>query len=165
MPTPGIDFFRVDRTAPTRRLLVVAGTLILVGMTAIGAHLVHRIPIETAHFVTLVGGLATAAGLVLGFGSMAMMLFENVYLAIEEKGLLVHDNGKETRIAWEELSGVEAEPRGFVALKRSEGDPVRFHAGGESKRLVTQVEDAKRKASLGILKIDSTRPPPTRDGS
>jgi hypothetical protein len=165
MPTPGIDFFRVDRTAPTRRVLVFAAALILMGMTGIGAHLVHRIPIETAHFVTLLGGLATAAGLVLGFGSMLMMLFENVYLAIEVQGILIHDNGKETKIAWDELAGVEAEPRGFVALKRSEGEPVRFHAGGDSKRLVSQVEDAKRKASLGILKIDSTRPPPTRDRS
>lgn len=35
------------------------------------------------------------AGFVLAFGTLAMMLFENVYLTIRDEGLLIHDNGRE----------------------------------------------------------------------
>ena len=151
MPTPGVDFFRVDRSAPTRRILFVAGALVTIGASAIGAHLVHRLPTDVAHLVSLVGGLMTLSGLVLGFGSMATMLFENVYIAIQTEGLLVHDNGRETKIAWDDLEGVDLEPKGMVALRRAKAASVRFHAGGASKALVARVEEARRKATIGLL--------------
>ncbi len=43
MPTPGIDFFRVDRSGSATRLLVSAATMVTVGGSAVGAHLIHKL--------------------------------------------------------------------------------------------------------------------------
>lgn len=156
MATPGVDFFRIDRSGPTRRLLVIAGSLVAVGATAIGAHLVHRIAPDLGHVVSLAGGVTVVAGLVLGFGAMAMVVFENVYLLIREDGLVCHDNGKETTIVWDALERVVAERgTGFVVFERSDGaPPVRWFAGSSSAILRGRVEDARRKAIHGLLRSD-----------
>lgn len=155
MATPGVDFFRIDRSGPTRRLLAIAGTLVTVGATAIGAHLVHRISPDLGHVVSLAGGVTVVAGLVLGFGAMAMVVFENVYLLIREDGLVCHDNGKETTIVWDALERVVAERgTGFVVFERSDGAPVRWFAGSSAAILRGRVEDARRKALHGLLRSD-----------
>ena len=150
MPTPGVDFFRVDRSASTRRLLITAGLLVTFGGSAVGAHLIHRLSFSTGHLVSLLGGIATIGGLVLGFGTMAMMLFENIYLTIETDRVLVHENGQDVPIAWDDLSGVDVD-RGLVVLRRAKGEPVRFHAGNASKDLARRIQEAKRKAAHGLL--------------
>jgi hypothetical protein len=150
--TAGIDFFRVDRSGATKRLLAVAGVLVSTGMTSIGAHLVHRISAETAHTITLVGGLLLAVGLILGFGAMAMLLFENVYLLIRVDGVLCHENGKETTIPWADLDEIrlDGEPGVVVFVRKAEG-PVRWFAGRTAKEIHDRVADAKRKALHGLL--------------
>lgn len=153
MATPGIDFFRIDRSGPTKRLLVIAAILVTVGATTIGAHLVNRIPPELGHIMSLAGGATVLVGLILGFGAMAMLLFENVYVLIREDGVLCHDNGKETTIAWDDLERVIIEePTGFVVFERSGGPPLRWFAGSSASNLKTRTEDARRKAIHGLLK-------------
>lgn len=154
MPTAGVDFFRVDRARSVKRLLAVAITLVLVGSTSIGAHLVSRFDEKLAHLISLVGGTMLLAGLVLGFGAMAMLLFENVYLVIQEAGLLMHDNGKETTIPWGELESVKVDD-GYVVLERKEAEPIRWFAGKTAKDVSTKVDDARRKALHGLLKASS----------
>ena len=161
MTTPGVDFFRVDRSGPTRRLLAISGVFVACGASSVGAHLMHRLDTETGHVVSLVGGVVMIGGLVLAFGSLAMMLFENVYLAIRDDALVLHDNGKETIVAWDDLTGVSAErdKKGFVTLKRKSGKPVAWYAGTESETVAAKVEDARRKALHGLLKTGSNPPP------
>ncbi len=155
MATAGIDFFRVDRSGATRRLLVIAGLLVAVGATSIGAHLVRRLTPELAHLVSLAGGLMVAVGLILGFGAMAMLLFENVYLLIRLDGVVCHENGKETTIPWTELEAVSLEEAtGVVVFERREREPLRWFAGKSAKDVRGRVEDAKRKALHGLLKAD-----------
>lgn len=113
----------------------------------------HRLRPNVGFAVSLTGGCVMLAGLVLGFGTMAMMLFENVYLAIRPEGLLVHDNGNETSIAWDDLTRIEAdEDEGYVTIHRREGEPLRFHAGLAKTDLVARVEDARRKSTIPLLK-------------
>lgn len=155
MTTAGVDFFRVDRSGATRRLLILAGVLVALGATSIGAHLVHRLTADFAHLVSLVGGLTVVVGLILGFGAMAMLLFENVYLLIQQDGVLCHENGKETKIAWSDLEGVSLEEAaGALVFKRREGEPFRWYAGETAKDIRGRIEDAKRKALHGLLKSD-----------
>ena len=156
MPTPGVDFFRVDRSAPTYRILALCAVAIMVGVLGIGAHLVHRIGADAAHVISVAGGVSVLAGLVVGFGSMAVMLFENAYLAIKDEGVIVHDNGKETTIAWDDLAAIEVEERVFVALRRQGAPPIRFHAGKAAPDITAKVEEAKRKAAHGLLKLDAS---------
>jgi hypothetical protein len=151
--TAGVDFFRVDRSGATTRLLVVAGALVVVGATAIGSHLVHRLEDRTSRVVSLLGGMTVVAGLILGFGAMAMLLFENVYLLIREDGVLCHDNGKETAIRWSDLDDVKLDAApGFVVLNQRNAEPLRWFAGKNAKVVQARIEESKRKAMHGLLK-------------
>jgi hypothetical protein len=150
-----LDYFRVDRSGPTKRLLIVAGILISGGMFLIGAHLVSRLDAGSSHTITLVGGLMLATGLILGFGAMAMMLFENVYLQIKNEGLLMHENGKETTLSWNEIESVDQD-KAFLVFKRASGDPLRWFAGTDAADVRTKVEEARRKAAHGLLKIETS---------
>lgn len=158
MTTPGVDFFRIDRSGPTRRLLVVAVLMVTCGATAVGAHLVHRLPVDISHGVSLVGGVTMLAGLVMAFGAMAMILFENVYLSIRDDGLLLHDNGRDTVVPWGELTEVAVEAAGFVELRREGKEALRWFAGTSAKDVARRIEEAKRKAAHGLLRTGSTPP-------
>jgi len=163
MTTVGVDFFRVDRSGKTTRLLVTGVLMVAFGASAVGAHLVRRLPVDISHLVSLAGGVTMLAGLVLAFGTLALMLFENVYLSIRDEGLLVHDNGKETAIAWDELTKVVVDaPKGIVELRRGEKEPLRWFAGKAAKDMGARIEEAKRKAAHGLLRTGSTPPPSHR---
>jgi hypothetical protein len=151
MATAGRDFFRIDRSGPTKRLLALAGLLVTAGATAIGAHLVSRLAPDVGHFVSLGGGLTVVVGLILGFGAMAMLVFENVYLLLREEGVVCHDNGKETTIPWSELESVRLD-EGYVVLERKGGEALRWFAGKAAKQIHGCIEEAKRKALHGLLK-------------
>lgn len=156
MTTPGVDFFRIDRSASTRRRLVTGVLMVSGGACAIGAHLVRRLPESLSHGVSLVGGLCMAAGLVLTFGALAMVLLENVYLSIHNDHLLIHDSGSETRIPWEELTGVGVDAKnGYVELRRDQKDVLRWHAGNTAKDVAARIKEAKRKAPYGLLHTGS----------
>jgi hypothetical protein len=151
MATPGVDFFRVDRSAKTRSLLVTGVCLVTGGATAVGAHLVRRLPESVSHLVSLLGGITVIGGLVTAFGALAMMLFEDVYLSIRDEGLLLHDNGKETIIAWAELTEVVVDaPKGLVELRRPDKEVLRWHAGKGAPNMGARIEEAKRKAAHGL---------------
>ena len=88
--------------------------------------------------MSLGGGLTVIVGLILGFGAMAMLLFENVYLLIREDGLLCHENGKETTIAWADLEGVKLDGRtGFVVFERRGGAAVSLVRRASRRRTST----------------------------
>ena len=146
-----LDFFRVDRSGPTKKLLVLAVVLVTVGASAIGAHLMHRLRSDVGHLISLGGGLTMLTGLVLAFGAMAMMLFENVYLQIKDEGVVLHENGKETMIPWGEIEGVEVDAH-HLLIARSNAETVRWFAGQAAKDVRGRVEDARRKAAHGLLK-------------
>lgn len=148
----GVDFFRVDRSGTTTKLLVSGVVLVAMGASAIGAHLMHRLPESVGHLVSLAGGIAAVGGLVTAFGALAMMLFENVYMSIRDDGLLVHDNGKETIVPWEALVEVKVlEAEGIVELRRRDQDPLRWYAGKSAKDVGARVVEARRKAVHGLM--------------
>lgn len=162
MATAGVDFFRVDRSGTTRRLLIGAAGLVAAGCLGIGAHLVSNLSESVGHAISLFGGVITIAGLVLGFGGLAMLLFENVYLLIQEDGLVFHDNGKETNVPWPDFEGATLDKKqpGFIVFNRRDKSPLRWFAGGAAKDIHAKVEEAKRKALHGLLKRPSM---PSRD--
>jgi hypothetical protein len=158
--TAGVDFFRVDRSGTTRRLLIGAAGLVAAGCLGIGAHLVSNLSESVGHAISLLGGVITIAGLILGFGGLAMLLFENVYLLIQTEGLLFHDNGKETNVPWPDFEGasLDAKAPGFVVFNRKEGSPLRWFAGGAANDIRAKVEEAHRKARHGLLRPGSLPP-------
>lgn len=140
--------------------------MVAAGASSVGAHLVRRLPESLSHTISLVGGVTMLAGLVMAFGALAMMLFENVYIAIEDQRLLFHDNGKETAVGWDGLEGVEVEGRtGFLIVKRSRGAPLRWYAGKPAKDIAAKIQEARRKAMHGLLKTGTSNPPPSSEPS
>ena len=129
--------------------------MVMVGATSIGAHLVSRLTADVAQTISFVGGLVVIGGLILGFGAMAMLLFENVYLLIREEGLLLHDNGKETRIDWGDLDATAVEDAaGILVLHRKGAEPVRWFTGTNVNDVRRCVDDARRKALHGLYRSD-----------
>ena len=151
MTTPDVDFFRIDRSGSTKRLLAFGVVLVAGGASAVGAHLVHRLSTDTGHLVSLIGGGSMIGGLVTTFGALAMLLFENVYLSIREDGLLLHDNGRDTIILWDELTNVVVD-QGFVELRRAEKEVLRWFAGKGAPNVAARIEEAQRKALHGLLR-------------
>ena len=89
----------------------------------------------------------------MAFGALAMMLFENIYLSIRADGLLLHENGRETTVLWDDLTKVVADPKGFIELGRSgNAEALRWFAGKGAKDMAVRIEEAKRKAAHGLLK-------------
>jgi Bacterial PH domain len=149
--TPGVDFFRVDRSASTTRLLIISAVLIALGACAVGAHSMHWLTPQQGRIVSVAGGVVMLAGLVTGFATLAMMLFEDLYLAIKDEGLLVHDNGREVAVPWDELAGVDFDAaRGAIALRRKDGEPLVFHAGGAAEDMARRITEARRKGAYGL---------------
>ena len=135
---------------------LVQNTLVLVGSSLIGAHLVSRLEESLGHLVSLAGGLITVSGLILGFGAMAMLVFENVYVLIKDDGVLLHENGKETSIAWGDLDGVRVDSQapGFLVFERRAATSFRWFHGKSAKAVCARVEEAKRKAMHGLLRSE-----------
>jgi hypothetical protein len=148
--TPGIDFFRLDRGRPTRRLLAVASILTGVGGSVVGAHLVHRLDVTHAAWLSLAGGLTLMSGLLVGFGTLVKLLLENIWLAIRQDGVVLHDNGEETVLAWDDLARIDVEPGGHLVLARASAEPVRWYVGRSAQDIAARITEARRKAVHGL---------------
>lgn len=150
MTTPGVDFFRLDRGRPTKRLLTLAGLFVATGGTVVGAHLMHRLSSSDGALLSLAGGITLMIGLLVGFGTMAMFLFENIWVALRDEGLVLHDNGEETVIAWADLGDVTIDEGGVLVLGRAEKEAVRWYAGGSAKTIAARIDEARRRGKHGL---------------
>jgi hypothetical protein len=141
------EYFRVDRSGGTRRVLAFAASLITVGATAVGATFVRRLAEVTGHVIAFGGGLCVLAGLVLGFGSMAAVVMENAYLALTRRGLVLHTDADERRIAWDTLKTARADRgAGMVELELDDGELVTWFAGPVCDDIAKRVSEAHRRA-------------------
>ena len=147
MTTPGKDFFRVDRSRPTLRVLLFGAALVTTGAGMIGSHLMHRVSDPVGHWVTVAGGMLLLCGLVTGFGTLAAMLFENVYVKLEDKHVLLHENGRESLIVWDDVTSAKAE-QGMVMVKGRGEATILFHAGRTAPDIAAKIEEKRRKATF-----------------
>ncbi len=148
MTMPGKDFFRVDRSRPTIRTVVGGAALVASGAGMIGTHLMHRLSDSTGHWVSLVGGMLLLLGLVMGFGTLAALLFENVYVALEDKRVLLHENGQESEIAWDDVAGAAAADGTVTVSSKDELTSIVFHAGRGAPDIAAKIEEKRRKATF-----------------
>ena len=160
MATPGVDFFRLDRGRPTRRLVGLASVLTGIGGAVVGAHLVQRRDSRAGAFVSLAGGLTLMTGLLVGFATLAKLVFEDIWIAIRQEGVVLHDDGRETTDAWEDLDGVTVEPSGHLVLAREGAEPVRWYAGRVARKIADRISEARRKAVHGLPVLVRSRDQP-----
>lgn len=118
-----LEFYRVDQSGPTKRILIPAVALLTVGppMVLFSAAL-RKFPHSTA--IGVAGAALMIAGLVIGFVGIGSLMFDDRYLAVVEGGLLVHLGKDETFYAWESLEAIRHEGTWLVVVPRPlpEGD-------------------------------------------
>ncbi len=63
---------------------------------------------------------------------------------------------------WPDFEGAALDKKapGFIVFNRKEGSPLRWFAGGAAKDIHAKVEEARRKARHGLLRLGSM---PSRD--
>ncbi|MCA9586298.1 MAG: hypothetical protein KC657_13155 [Myxococcales bacterium] len=141
------EYFRVDRSGGTRRVLAFAACLIAVGATAVGATFVRRVSEVLGQIIALGGGLCVLGGLVIGFGSMAAVVMENAYLALTRRGVVLHTDADERCITWDALKTARADrDAGIVELELDDGELVAWFAGPVCDDIAKRVAEAHRRA-------------------
>ena len=152
-PPPTIEWHRLDRTRPVRRVLVLAAFLVTFGATFVGAAFMTRLDESTAHTVALGGACMMLMGLVLAVGSALVMVQEDSYLAVRKDAVVLHwSREREDTVAWAELAAIEvdAEKRALVLTTRG-GERHEWEAGARAKELADRLADARAKAAHGLL--------------
>ncbi|WP_394848169.1 hypothetical protein LZC95_11970 [Pendulispora brunnea] len=123
-----LEFYRVDQSGPTKRILLPALALLTVGppMVLFSAA-VRKFPHSTA--IGVLGAALMIAGLVIGFLGIGMLMFDDRYLAVVEGGLLVHLGKEETFFAWDSLEAIRHEGALLVVVPRSLPEGTSTDAG------------------------------------
>jgi hypothetical protein len=138
-----------------RRVLVIGPGLLSLGGLVVAESFATRQPEATRSIAAVVGLALVAAGAGLTLGGMFWILRDDAYLAIRTDGVAVRLPPRETLIAWSDLARARWDAaQGALVLEREGGDvlvvPRRF-AGIAGPDLVAKVEQARRRASLGML--------------
>ncbi|WP_394826851.1 hypothetical protein [Pendulispora albinea] len=136
-----LEFYRVDQSGPTKRILIPAIALLTVGPPmVIFSAAAKKFP--SSGTVGAFGAALMIAGLVTGFLGIALLMLDDRYVAVVAGGILVHLDKEETFFPWEALQGIrcegailllilrEAEPAASAAA----GAPVGAAASGQSVR-------------------------------
>ena len=144
------EFFRVDRVRATSRNLVFGASLVAVGASAIGSAVAHRVDPSAARAISGAGALLLLVGLFVGFGTMIATLLENAYLGMSDDGIVLHDGGVETLLAWESVVRIEHR-RDAIVIAESSGREQLFYAGSTAKVVAERIELVRRRAALGLV--------------
>lgn len=169
-PREHLEFYRVDQTRPTKRILGAAVLLLTVGPPLI---LIAAAPrsFPTPPGTGVLGAALMMAGLVVGFSGIALLMTDERYLAVVEGGLLVHWGKDEAFFAWDTLEAIRCEGDTLVLAVRGAGldpagaprlsvptpDMLRLRLSKEQLEvLAPRLEEWRRKASWNLAPL----PPP-----
>jgi hypothetical protein len=152
-----LEWFRVDRSAGTWRLLGTGTVLVFVGATLVACGIFTHSTSDTLRLLTLVGAALLVFGLVTAFGGMTVLLAQDEYLAVRVDAVLVRRTRGEVVLAWSELTGIrcgEAEDT-LVFETTSEGAYVlkERYSGVSPSTLAPHLEELRRKALVAPLDL------------
>src|SRR5262245_40559326 len=139
MPEGDIEYFRVDRSKKTRRLLVFGAILIATGTTGIATNFFRPLARDISGHVTFAGVVLLIFGLVMSFGSMALLVIENNFVAVRVSGVVLHRNEDEQVVPWDDIERFEADDTELVIHKKN-ADAVRWFMGGTARVLAEHLE-------------------------
>ena len=156
-----LEFYRVDQSGPTKRILIPAVALLTVGppMVLFSAAL-RKFPGSVA--IGVAGAALMIAGLVIGFFGIGMLMLDDRYLAVVEGGLLVHLGKEETFFAWDSLQAIRCEGEALVVVPREPSEPgesaaLRFPFSKKSlPEIAARLEEWRRRDAWNLAPL----PPP-----
>jgi hypothetical protein len=144
-----LEFFRVDPSRAVRRILLPSVLLLTVGPPLVlFSATMKQMP---GHAVFgFIGAALMMCGLLTGFGGIATMILEDRYVAVTEKGLVVHLGRDESFHAWDDLTAIRCD-RTHLILEPRAGSPVRVpFASPTLDKIAERLEDWRRKAAWNL---------------
>lgn len=151
-----LRFYRADDLG-VRGALVRGGASISLGaLVMMLTALSHRIALAdtTRIGMSFLGVSLLLFGLVTGFVMVPRLLFRESYVGIREDALLVVVDNAEEVIPWESIERIAVQDD-VAIIRLREGEPrplTRRYAGNTPRVLANLLDDARRKASLGLLR-------------
>ncbi len=157
-----LEWFRVDRSRATTKLLIIGTVLVFVGASLVAAGFVTHSDSAWLTVTAWVGSLVLIVGLVTAFGGLTVLIARDEYVGVRVDGVLVHHVAEETLVPWSDLARVDLSEDGReVRLHVREGAPVVLrqpYSDVSQTELAAHLEEIRRKASLGTIDAASVRP-------
>lgn len=156
-PHAFLEFFRRDLGDTSKRILVPAGILVFVGAPGVcfGAAVKGNGALHLE--IGIAGAIILLTGLGLGFIGMARLVRHDAYVAVVEKGLLLHlEHGDELH-PWADVRAITATDVGIAVALVDDAKHVEVvgHFGGLSHQaLADRLEDWRRKSSFNLKPSD-----------
>jgi len=150
-----LRFYRADELG-VRGALVRGGVSISLGaLVMMLSALSHRFALEEGArlAIGLLGVSLLLFGLVTGFVMVPRLLFRETYVGIRKDALLLVVDNAEEVIPWETIERIAVQDD-VAIIRFREGEPktlARRYAGKTPTALANLLDDARRKASLGLL--------------
>ncbi len=150
-----LDWYRAEAWPRMRRILVGGPALLSLGGLVVSVSFAARQPPGVRSIAAVVGLALVASGAGLTLAGMFWILRDDAYLAIRTDGVVFRSPPRETLLLWDDLARARwDEAQVALVLERKEGEdlvvPRRF-AGIAGPVLAEKVEQARRRASLGML--------------
>jgi hypothetical protein len=152
-----LEWFRVDRSRGTCRLLGTGTILVFVGATLVACGIFTHSTSSTLSILTLVGAGLLVFGLVTAFGGMTVLLAQDEYLAVRVDAVLARRTRGEVVLAWSDLTAIRFDEsrRALVFETTSDGAYVleERYSGVSPETLAPHLEELRRKARLAPLDL------------
>jgi hypothetical protein len=154
-PASILDWYRADPWPRMRRILVLGPALLSLGGLVVAVSFATRQPQTTRSIAAVVGLALVASGAGLTLAGMFWILRDDAYVAIRTDGLAFRLPPSETLVPWADLARARwDEAQVALVLECTGGEvlvvPRRF-AGIAGPELAAKVEQARRRAALGML--------------
>lgn len=156
-PREYIEFYRLDLSSNTRRILIPSATLVTIGFFPVcfaGAHMAMPWGLDVPRdLVGFVGGAIVLVGLVTGFGGMGRLLFREAFVGVTRDGIHVRAERRDEFVRWEDLRAIRGEPGALELVLEGDRIVALPHVSAPRGLALRQrLDDLRRKAGLGILR-------------
>ena len=150
-----LDWYRADPWPRMRRILVTGPALLSLGGLVVAVSFATRQPQALRSFAVVAGLGLVASGAGLTLAGMFWILRDDAYLAIRTDGVFFRSPPRETLVLWDDLARARwDQPQAALILERVGGEAVvvaRRFSRIAGPALAAKVEQARRRASLGML--------------
>jgi len=158
-----LESYRVDTTSRAWPILVPGAIMTTIGAVLICTSFVARGVLMHRSEITYLGVVCMAFGPLLAtLGMRHLLTHDDEYLAVLERGMLVHVLGAEDFVPWSDLTHVAWDAArgagGAIVFERRDKDPLvvmrtfgRGSRGMTGDAVAARIDELRRKASFNLI--------------
>ncbi|MGD0674638.1 MAG: hypothetical protein ABSC94_04425 [Polyangiaceae bacterium] len=155
-PVRIVEWYRTDPWPQMRRVLLAGPVILTLGGVVIAASFLARASTDLRACAAAVGFVLIAGSAVLTVLALHQILRDDGYLSIRTDGVALQASSSETLVVWDQLVGARWDAaRSEIVIERAGDDVVvlgRPFAGVTGPALAQRIEQARRRAALGLLR-------------